>query len=164
MTTGCRGAKSDILIFLDGDLQNITPDKIRRIIAPFEQGVDFVKTRFERRGGRVTQLTARPMLGHFFPEIDEQFDQPLSGQIGIRRDLMSRLELETDLGVDLGLLIDAVEAGARVTEVYIGALEHDERELGDLEGMAKAVSRVILDRAARYHRVEGAFEEVVEAS
>lgn len=164
MHTGCRSAQSDVLIYLDGDFQNITPEKIRRIIEPFKEGVDFVKTRFERRGGRVTQLTARPMLGHFFPGIDKRFDQPLSGQIGIKKELLNRLELEADMGVDLGLLIDAVEGGARVTEVCIGALQHDERELKDLQGMAQAVSRVILDRAARYHRVEEAIEEVVEAS
>ncbi len=164
MRTGCRSAQGDVLIYLDGDLQNITPEKIQCIIAPFREGVDLVKTRFERCGGRVTQLTARPMLGHFFPEIDEQFDQPLSGQIGIRKELMNELELETDMGVDLGLLIDAVEGGARVTEVSIGALEHDHRELKDLQGMALAVSRVILDRAARYHRVEEAIEELVETN
>jgi glycosyltransferase involved in cell wall biosynthesis len=164
MRTGCSSARSDVLIYLDADLQNITPEKIQRIIEPFKKGFDFVKTRFGRRGGRVTQLTARPMLGHFFPEIDDRFDQPLSGQIGIKRELMDKLELEADMGVDLGLLIDAVEVGARVTEVSIGALEHDEREIKDLQGMAHAVSRVVLDRAARYHRVEEAIDQVVEVS
>lgn len=75
MRSGCRNADSDVLIFLDGDLQNVTPAKIQGIIEPFKRGADFIKTRFERRGGRVTQLTARPMLGHFFPEIDERFDE-----------------------------------------------------------------------------------------
>lgn len=164
MRTGCRSAASDVLVYLDGDLRNITPEKIQRIIEPFKRGVDFVKTRFERRGGRVTQLTARPMLGHFFPEIDRRFDQPLSGQIGIKRSLMGRLELEPDMGVDIGLLIDVVESGARVTEVCLGELSHDQRELKDLGGMARAVSRVVLDRAARYHRVDDAIEELVETS
>lgn len=164
MRTGCRSAESDVLVYLDADLQNISAAKIDRIIQPFTEGVDFVKTRFERRGGRVTQLTARPMLGHFFPEIDRRFDQPLSGQIGIKRKLMREIDLEEDLGVDLGLLIDVMEKGAQVAEVSIGALEHDERELKDLEGMARAVSRVILDRAARYHRVDGAIEDLVEAN
>ena len=163
MTTGCRSSRSDVLIYLDGDLQNVTPEKIRRMIEPFREGIDFVKTRFERRGGRVTQLTARPMLGHFFPEIEEQFDQPLSGQIGIKKTLMGRLELEEDMGVDLGLLIDAVESGAGVSEVCIGELEHDERELKDLQVMARAVVRVILDRAVRYQRVDKAVEDIVEA-
>lgn len=164
MKTGLRRTESDILVFLDADLSNITPEKIRRIIEPFKGGVDFVKTRFERRGGRVTQLTARPMLSRFFSEIDELFDQPLSGQVGIKRDLMARLELEPDTGVDVGLLIDVVESGARVTEVCIGSLDHDERELGDLENMAKSVSRVILDRAVQYGRIHEAIAEFTEAS
>lgn len=164
MQTGCRKSQSDVLIYLDGDLQSITPEKVERMIEPFKEGVDFVKTRFERRGGRVTQLTARPLLRHFFPEIDERFEQPLSGQIGIKKELMSRLELEDDMGVDVGLLIDVVERGARVAEVCIGSLKHDERELKGLEGMAEAVSRVVLDRAARYHRLDEAMEEITEAS
>jgi glycosyltransferase involved in cell wall biosynthesis len=165
MRTGRDRAKGDVLIFLDGDLRNVTPSKIRRIAAPFRKGCDFVKTRFDRRGGRVTRLTAQPLLGHFFPEIDAGFDQPLSGQIGISKRLVSRLDLENDSGVDIGLLIDACETGAEVKEVYFGRLEHDERELKDLESSARAVSRTILDRAHRYGKVERAMEEIVgEAS
>ncbi|MFQ5741857.1 MAG: glycosyltransferase, partial [Acidobacteriota bacterium] len=106
MKTGCEKAIGDVLIFLDADLINIQPETIRRIIEPFKEGYDFVKTRFRRRGGRVTQLTARPLLGHFLPEIDEQFEQPLSGQIGIKKELMQKLDLEVDMGVDIGILID----------------------------------------------------------
>lgn len=163
MKTGCEKAIGDVLIFLDADLINIQPEKIRRIIEPFKEGYDFVKTRFRRRGGRVTQLTARPLLGHFFPEIEEQFEQPLSGQIGIKKELMQKLDLEVDMGVDIGILIDAVEMGAKITEVNFGELIHDERELKNLDLMAKAVSRVVLERAAKYNRLEEAIETIQES-
>jgi hypothetical protein len=129
-----------------------------RILQPFTQGYDFIKTRFDRRGGRVTHLTAMPLLGRFFPEIEAQFEQPLSGQIGIKKELINRIELEDDFGVDVGLLIDAVEMGARVKQVCFGSLLHDERELHDLDHSARAVSRVIIDRAARYHRLDKEFK------
>lgn len=151
MKTGALQARGDILIYLDGDLPNLTPEKIRKIITPFRDGADFVKTRFDRRGGRVTQLTARPLLGHFFPDIEKRFEQPLSGQIGITRSLLDRLELEDDFGVDIGLLIDAYHLHADIREVYFGSLRHDERNLKELEPSARAVSRVVLDRASRYH-------------
>lgn len=154
METGCRESTGDILVFLDADLRNIAPRKIQRIIDPFKQGYEFVKTRFDRSGGRVTHLTAKPLLGHFFPEIDQEFSQPLSGQIGIEKSLMQRLELEKDMGVDIGLLIDAVQLGARTTEVYFGKLSHDQKDLDALDTMANAVSRTVLDRASKYNRIK----------
>ncbi len=162
MKKGLEKANGDILVFLDADLKNITPKKIWRIIEPFKKGYDFVKTRFDRRGGRVTELTAKPLLSHFFPEIERGFEQPLSGQIGIKKELMSRLDLEDDSGVDLGILIDVVERGARTKQVYFGTLAHNEKELKNLEEMAAAVSRVILDRASRYKRLDDAIENIVE--
>jgi glycosyltransferase involved in cell wall biosynthesis len=162
METGRDRARGDILIYLDADLKNVTPAKIQRIIEPFKKGCDFVKTRFDRRGGRVTRLTAQPLLGHFFSDIEGKFEQPLSGQIGITKRLMTKLDLEEDFGVDIGLLIDACEKGADVQEVYFGGLQHDERELKDLESSARAVSRTILDRAHKYGKVNGAIEEIVK--
>jgi glucosyl-3-phosphoglycerate synthase len=49
--------------------------------------------------------------------------------------------------VDIGLLIDAHRAGARLAEVDIGSLEHDSQPLLDLTAMANEVSRVIYTRA-----------------
>lgn len=151
---GLENAGGDVLIILDADLINVTSDKIRKIINPFRDMCDFVKTKFDRSGGRVTRLTAKPLLGHFFPEIEKNFEQPLSGQIGIRKDLLEKIPLEEDFGVDIGILIDAVQMGAKTREVYFGRLAHDERTLTELDDTAKHVSRVILDRAAKYNRLK----------
>lgn len=102
MKIGGARSKGDVLVFLDADLKNITPEKIRKIIDPFRDLYDFVKTRFDRRAGRVTELTAKPLLGHFFPKIEKNFSQPLSGQIGIRKELFKKLTLEDDYGWMLG--------------------------------------------------------------
>ena len=156
--TGSEKAKGDVLIFLDADLTNITPNKIQKIIEPFSDLYEFVKTKFDRVGGRVTRLTAKPLLGHFFPEIERNFEQPLSGQFGITKNIMKKIQLEDDFGVDVGILIDAVQIGARAKEVYFGHLAHDERTLQELDDTAKQVSRVILDRAAKYNRLEKGIE------
>lgn len=157
---GSQKAKGDVLIFLDADLTNITPNKISKIIDPFKEMYDFVKTKFDRKGGRVTRLTAKPLLGHFFPEIEKDFEQPLSGQFAIMKNLLKKIQLEDDFGVDVGILIDAVQLGARTKEVYFGRLAHDQRTLSDLDETAKQVSRVILDRAAKYNRLEKGIEVI----
>lgn len=158
MKVGSSHAKGDILLFLDADLKNITSDKIRVILEPFKDMYDFVKTKFDRNKGRVTQLTARPLLIHFFPEIVETFEQPLSGQIGIKKSLFEKLSLEDDYGVDIGILIDAIELGGKAKEVYFGYVEHNEKTLNELDAMAKQVSRTILNRASKYNRLEKGLE------
>lgn len=154
MNLGSSRASGDVLLFIDADFKNINPKKVGDLIKPFKNMCDFVKTRFDRKGGRVTLLTAKPLLEHFFPEIAQRFEQPLSGQIGIKKDLLEKMTLESDYGVDIGILIDAVEMGAKTEEIYLGYLDHDERELDALDGTAKQVTRVILDRAAKYKRLE----------
>lgn len=52
------------------------------------------------------------------------------------------------------MLIDVVEAGAKTKEVYFGKLEHHEKKLANLNKTAKQVSRVILNRAAKYNKIE----------
>lgn len=151
---GAAQAKGEILLFLDADLKNISPNKIRKIIDPFREMCDFVKTKFDRNGGRVTRLTAKPLLGHFFPEIEKSFEQPLSGQIGIKKELLSKMQIEDDFGVEVGILIDVVQMGAKTKEVDFGRLCHDERTLTDLDETARQVTRVILDRAVKYNHLE----------
>ena len=57
-------------------------------------------------GGRVTELTARPLLNLFYPEL-AAIRQPLAGEIAARRELLERLPFVTGYGVDVALLLDA---------------------------------------------------------
>lgn len=147
MRDGTEAARHDLVVFLDGDLAGLEPGIVTRLAAPLLEGTaDFVKARFGRAGGRVTELTARPMLGVFFPEV-AHLAQPLGGLVAARRSLLRQLPFEDGYGVDIGLLLDAVSHGARVVEVDIGRLEHDSQPLLDLAAMANEVARVIHDRA-----------------
>jgi hypothetical protein len=152
MKLGVSEAIGDILLFLDADLKNISSDKLESLIDPFRHMADFVKSRFDRNAGRVTMLTAKPLLEHFFPEVAQKFEQPLSGQIGIKKEILNKINLEYDYGVDVGILIDVVEMGAKTEEVNLGYLEHNEKKLEDLDMMAKQVAGVILDRATKYNK------------
>lgn len=147
MHDGCLAAEQEVLVFLDGDLSGLQPGIVSSLARPVLCGqADFVKARFGRGGGRVTELTARPMLKVFFPELAE-FAQPLGGLIAARRSLLRSLRFEDGYGVDIGLLIDAQRVGARLAEVDIGRIEHDSQPLLDLTLMATEVARVIFGRA-----------------
>jgi phosphoserine phosphatase len=147
MRDGCEFARHDIVVYLDGDLAGLREGLVTELARPIARGeADFVKARFGRSGGRVTELTAKPMLKVFFPEL-ARFAQPLGGLVAARRALLRALPFENGYGADIGLLIDAERAGARLAEVDIGTLDNDSQPLADLSAMANEVSRVIFTRA-----------------
>lgn len=154
MRDGISVVRHAFVVFLDGDLSGLQPNIISDMIKPLRDNqADFVKAKFGRGGGRVTELTAKPMLKVFFPEL-AHFSQPLGGIISGRVSLMKNLSFESGYGVDIGLLIGAFRKGARLAEVDIGSLEHESQPLTDLTSMATEVSRVIHDysrEAGRLH-------------
>lgn len=147
MRDGISPARHDILVFLDGDLAGLRPGIVTDLCLPLlRDDADFVKAHFYRGGGRVTELTAKPMLKIFFPEL-AHIRQPLGGIVAAKKLLLQALTFEDGYGVDVGLLLDAHMSGARITEVEIGSLEHESQPLHDLTLMANEVSRVIFGRA-----------------
>lgn len=154
MRDGVGVAACEWLVFLDGDLAGLRPGIVSDLVKPIAAGeADFVKARFGRSGGRVTELTAKPMLKVFFPEVSH-FAQPLGGIVAARRELLAGLEFEDGYGVDIGLLLGSRSVGARIAEVDIGSLEHDSQPLADLTTMANEVARVIhryAQQAGRFH-------------
>jgi glucosyl-3-phosphoglycerate synthase len=163
MEDGLRAASSGILLYLDGDLVELQDNLIDSMTGPIASGrADLVKATFTRGAGRVTTLTARPLLATFFPEL-ASFEQPLGGIVAARRSLLNRLQFETDYGVDVGLLIDAACTNARLAEAHIGHIERNHKPLEVLGDMATQVTRTILDRAARYGRLHpGQLREIAE--
>jgi HAD superfamily phosphoserine phosphatase-like hydrolase len=153
MEDALQSVKYETLLFLDGDLRGLHRDLVQRMVTPLLAGeADFVKAKFTRTAGRVTVLTARPLLRTYFPELAD-LTQPLGGIIAARRELLRRLRFENDYGVDIGLLIDALACRARIFEVDIGNLRHDSKPLEQLGDMATQVARTILERAGEWGRL-----------
>ena len=152
LNTGYREAECDIIAFIDADIYNLTSAKVEAMIRPILEGkTDITKTKFSRASGRVTELTAKPLLNYFFPEIS--FEQPLSGQFAAKKEVLKKINFESDYGVDVGIVIDADVLGISIMEVDIGAIEHDMSPLSDLNLMANEVVRTIIGRANKYGRV-----------
>ena len=153
MEDGMRAARNEAILYLDGDLAGLSDDAIELMTTPIFNGTaDFVKAKFTRSAGRVTVLTAKPLIRTYFPELSH-LDQPLSGIMAARKSLLEQLTFENDYGVDVGLLIDASLMRARLAEVDIGSLEHRSHSLEALGNMATQVARALLERAARANRL-----------
>lgn len=157
MEDGLLAARHEIVLFLDGDLHGLEAGLVRKMTQPLlADRADFVKASFARAAGRVTVLTAKPLLRTYFPEV-AHLHQPLSGIFAVRKSLLGKLRFENDYGVDVGLLLDAAALGARISEVDIGRLEHDSQPLEALGEMAGQVARTILERAAERGRLQPSF-------
>lgn len=154
MSDGLWKSQEDIVLYLDGDIFNFSQSLIEEMVQPLlDNKCDFVKGRFRRAAGRVTALTAKPLLKAFFPDLSE-INQPLGGIIATRKDHLKNIKFETDYGVDIGLLIDVAQIGSRILEVDIGSVDHDHQALDQLENMSFQIVRVILDRASRYKKLD----------
>ncbi|MCX2863969.1 HAD-IB family phosphatase [Paucibacter sp. PLA-PC-4] len=160
MEDGLNLVQTPWVLYLDADLGGLRSDLIERMTAPLAEGsADLVKARFSRSGGRVTELTAKPLLRVFFPEL-AHFVQPLGGIIAGTTTLLRTLSFDDDYGVDVGILIDAHLKGARVVEVEIGEVINDSQPLDRLSLMAQQVSRAIMHRAKASNRFS--FEQFLE--
>ncbi len=157
MRDGAYLSSGDIIVFLDVDIANLTPQFIERLYTPIMLGeAEFVKGCFERAAGRVTELVAKPLLKMFYPEL-AKFKQPLSGEIAGLRRVFYQVEFESGWGVDVGLLIDLHKMGVKIVEVDLGFKEHDMKPLHALTDMAYQVAEAILKRAIRDGKIDEAW-------
>jgi glucosyl-3-phosphoglycerate synthase len=148
---------TDLIGWVDGDLTHFDMHSLREMFVALrnDSQIQLIKGAFDRVNcegeiveGRLTALTARPLLGFFYPEL-ALLDEPLGGIFALRTQEAAELSLDPDYGVDVGILIDVYEkfgAGA-IREVGMGTLSHQSRPLGALADTAQMISRAILSRA-----------------
>jgi glucosyl-3-phosphoglycerate synthase len=149
--TSVATSTGDLIVWCDADVRGFDPRFVIGLAAPMllDDDIDFVKGHYERNSGRVTELTARPVITLLFPHL-AAFAQPLSGEYAGRRSLLEELPFTTDYGVDLGLLIDVADriGLARIAQVDLGVRVHRNRPLEELTPQAEQVLRAALERAA----------------
>ena len=163
MHDGVGLAACDILVYLDGDLAGLRSGIITDLCLPIlSNRADCVKARFGRSGGRVTELTAKPMLKIFFPEL-AHFRQPLGGIMAARKSLLQPLSFEDGYGVDMGLLLDAHLALARIAEVDYVLTRRKGRQRLLLLGLGATISPTCFELAlAKLCGQEAALEQLME--
>lgn len=146
MEKGLEIAKSEIVVFLDADIPCYLEETVDILTNPiYEEDVDFVKSTFDREGGRVTELVAKPMLKLLFPKL-EYISQPLSGMIAGKKEVFENLVFEKDYGVDVGILLDVSNMNYKIKQIDIGKIENNSKDWKMLDKMAIEVMRAILSR------------------
>ena len=159
--------RGDIIVWCDTDISNFHPRFVFGTIGPLltDSRIGFVKGFYKRPlkfgteivtagGGRVTELTARPVINLFYPELSGLV-QPLSGEYAGRRQLLEQLPFFSGYGVEMGMLIDILESHGlnRIAQVDLGSRIHRNQELFDLSKMAFAIMQVALKRLGDRHRM-----------
>jgi glucosyl-3-phosphoglycerate synthase len=164
--TAVRG---DLVIYVDSDSRDFSEHFVTGLLGPLvaEEGVELVKGVYRRPfgelptgGGRVTELTARPLLATFYPPL-AGFGQPLAGEVGARRALLERLPFATGYGVEIAMLIDAhALAGVdALAQVDLDVRRNFHQPLERLAPMAATIVRVVAERLRRERRLTAELPE-----
>lgn len=149
--------RTDLIGWIDGDLTRFDMRLLGSVFGSLRDDprTQLVKGSFDRINadgdiveGRLTALTARPLLGFFYPEL-ASLNEPLGGIFALRRSVAVELSLDPDYGVDVGVLIDVYERFGfeAIREIGVGILSHQSRPLTALADTAQMISRAILSRA-----------------
>jgi glucosyl-3-phosphoglycerate synthase len=156
-------ASGELIVYLDSDTRDFSPHFATGMLGPLiceARRVSFVKGHFRRPyggdagaqlpidGGRVTELTARPLLSAFYPEL-AAFIQPLAGEVAARRSFFDRLPFATGYAIETSMLLHARDrlAGTDgMAQVDLEERRNRHQSLPALGPMAYAVLRVILER------------------
>jgi glucosyl-3-phosphoglycerate synthase len=155
-------ARGELIVYLDSDTRAFSAHFAMGMLGPLlcHDDVRFVKGFFRRPftaadgnvrpidGGRVTELTARPLLSAFYPEL-AAFIQPLAGEVAARRNFFDRLPFATGYAIETSMLLHARdELGGTygMAQVDLDVRHNYHQPLPQLGPMAYAVLRVILER------------------
>ena len=160
--------KGDIIVWIDTDIRNFHPRFVYGILGPLLREPRLVYSKsFYRRpiqvkqmllptgGGRVTELTARPLLNLYYPEL-AAFVQPLSGEYAVRRHVVESIPLFAGFGVEIGLLIDLLETQGldSLSQVNLKERIDRTRDLDGLSKMAFAVNQAVIQRLVHYNHIQ----------
>ena len=150
--------RGDIIAWIDTDIVNIHPRFVYGILGPLllSPRIQFVKGFYRRplktgstleagAGGRVTELTARPLLNLFYPELSGVV-QPLAGEYASRRSFLEQTPFFSTYGVETGLLIDVFEAHGLAAIAQVDLLEriHHNQSLEALSKMSFVIIQAFL--------------------
>jgi glucosyl-3-phosphoglycerate synthase len=157
MWRSLQASTGDLVVWCDADVTNFDSRFVTGLLGPLltDPEVMFVKGFYERpldgrpgKGGRVTQLLARPLISLLFPSLTPIL-QPLAGECAGRRDVLESVPFAPSYGVDLALLIDvaSVYGVESIAQVDLGERVHRNPTLEELSVQSYEILQAALARA-----------------
>jgi glucosyl-3-phosphoglycerate synthase len=159
--------RGDIVVWIDTDIVNIHPRFVYGVLGPLltNPRLQLVKGFYQRplksedrlqagAGGRVTELTARPLINLFYPELSGII-QPLAGEYGGRRKALEQIAFFSGYGVEIGMVIEMFERFGLEGIGQVDLLEriHHNQSLEALSKMSFVILQAVLRRLEhRYGR------------
>jgi len=160
--------EGDIICWIDSDIENMHPRFAYGLIGPlleFDE-VGYVKGFYDRPlnrdgvskpsgGGRVTELTVRPVLNLFYPELSGMI-QPLSGEYAGRRSVLEAIPFITGYGVETGMLIDILEKFGldAFAQTDLEVRQHHNQPIDALGRMSFGILQALFRRLAASGKIE----------
>ncbi|MGH9169996.1 MAG: glucosyl-3-phosphoglycerate synthase [Acidimicrobiales bacterium] len=152
-----RGRGADIVVYLDGDVENFGAHYVTGLLGPMlnDDTIMLVKGAYARAfrdsdsgGGRVTELVAKPLIALLFPELTG-LAQPLAGESAVRAAVLDKVELDGGYGVEMGMVVDvsSLWGGSAIAQVDLGMRRHRNRSLSELGPQARDVIAAALARS-----------------
>ena len=168
MWRALSAVRHDVVVYVDADTTDFDAHFVTGLAGPLltDPEIQFVKGAYTRPftagsevvpegGGRVTELTARPLLRAFYPQLAE-LAQPLAGEFAGRRDLFERIPWATGYAAEISLDIDIwKEVGIdAIAQVDIGERRQPHQPLKSLSGMASTILAAVCARLVDEGRME----------
>jgi glucosyl-3-phosphoglycerate synthase len=161
---GLAASTGDVIAFVDGDLRDFSPHFVSGLLGPLliDPSVEFVKGFYHRPligaagveadgGGRVTELSARPLINLFWPELAGVV-QPLAGEYAGRRITLERIPFVSGYGVEIAMLIDLLELVGldALAQVDLGERLHRHQNTEALGRMSAQIMVTVWSRLYRH--------------
>lgn len=161
-------ARGEIVMYVDSDTKDFGRHFIYGVLGPLLRFPElrFVKAAYSRpwkdtvgveldNGGRVTELTARPLFNLFYPELTG-FAQPLAGEMAAPRELFCSIPFFTGYAVETGMMIDVLRTAGldAMAQVDLGTRTNRNQSLFDLSRMSYEVLRAVEQRLRQDGRLQ----------
>jgi glucosyl-3-phosphoglycerate synthase len=161
-------ARGDLVMYIDADTRHFQPQLVYGVLGPilYVPEVRFVKAAYRRPfksfetievdgGGRVTELSAKPLFNLFYPEL-AGFVQPLAGEFVADKELLCSIPFLTGYAVETGIMIDVLKRVGleAMAQVDLGTRQNRHQPLRDLSRMSYAVVRAVTRRMRQEGRID----------
>ncbi len=166
MWRALKAVTGDLVVYVDGDVADFGRHYVTGLLGPLvtDPSKAFVKGYYRRPfrqhesespvgGGRVTELTAKPLISRCVPELIA-FEQPLAGEVAARRELLEDIPFHTGYGVEIAMLVEVWDrVGLEgMAQVGLGTKRNAHQSLASLNGMSNQVLAGLAETLDRLDR------------